>query len=62
MRFAGRRVENGICESMDEALKSCDEFDGKNNEFITKHLYHTDIIIESNEDMSIREPDGRALR
>ncbi|KAK3703910.1 hypothetical protein LTR37_014128 [Vermiconidia calcicola] len=44
-RVAGRRVDKGISETKEEALKSYDESDGMNDEFISKHRYHTDVII-----------------
>ncbi|KAK5174994.1 uncharacterized protein LTR77_000130 [Saxophila tyrrhenica] len=61
-RVASRRVQKGICRSMEEALKSYDEFDAKNAEFMDKNRYHTDIIIEANEEMAIREDDGKYLK
>ncbi|KAI0173234.1 P-loop containing nucleoside triphosphate hydrolase protein [Hypoxylon sp. FL1284] len=61
-RVAGRRTDKGICETREEALRQYDESDGLNNEFIAKNRYHTDIIIENNEEMSLREPDGKEIR
>ncbi|KAI1383718.1 P-loop containing nucleoside triphosphate hydrolase protein [Hypoxylon trugodes] len=57
-RVADRRTKKGICRTRDEALKQYDESDGLNNEFITKHRYQTDVIIENNEELSLWEPDG----
>ncbi|OTB03808.1 hypothetical protein M426DRAFT_12103 [Hypoxylon sp. CI-4A] len=61
-RVAGRRIKKGICKTKEEALKQYDESDGLNNDFIGKHRYHTDIIIENDEEMSLREPNGMELK
>ncbi|KAI8957173.1 P-loop containing nucleoside triphosphate hydrolase protein [Daldinia sp. FL1419] len=61
-RVASRRTDKGICKTREEALKQYDESDGLNNAFVAKHRYETDIIIENNEDMLLREPGGRELR
>ncbi|KAH9902107.1 P-loop containing nucleoside triphosphate hydrolase protein [Xylariomycetidae sp. FL2044] len=61
-RVADRRVGKGICETKEEALKQYDESDGLNNDYIGKHRVHTDVIIESNEEMGLHEPDGTELK
>ncbi|KAI7269917.1 hypothetical protein KC343_g8109 [Hortaea werneckii] len=61
-RVAGRRVDKGFSKDMREALESYDEFDGRNNDFIGRHRYQTDLIIESNEALGIREPDGEEIK
>ncbi|KAI7469281.1 hypothetical protein KC351_g13225 [Hortaea werneckii] len=61
-RVAGRRFDKGFSNDMNEALKSYDEFDGKNNDFIGSHRYQTDLTIESNEELGIREPDGKEIK
>ncbi|KAI6872238.1 hypothetical protein KC343_g6812 [Hortaea werneckii] len=61
-RVAGRRVDKGFSKDMREALESYDEFDGRNNDFIGRYRYQTDLIIESNEELGIREPDGEEIK
>lgn len=41
--------------------ESFDDFDGKNNNENGAHTYHTDLIVESNEDMGVRDPDGKEI-
>lgn len=58
-RVAERRLSKGKASSIEESLRSYDEGDAKNNDFIAKCRYHTDVIIESNEEVNVRWPDGR---
>ncbi|KAL1584897.1 hypothetical protein WHR41_06560 [Cladosporium halotolerans] len=58
-RVAERRLQKGKAGSMEESLKSYDEGDAKNNDFIAECRYETDLVIESNEELAIRWPDGR---
>lgn len=60
-RVAERRLSKGISKTKEEALKSYDESDGQNNDFIAKHRYHTDVIIESNEEMGLILEKGKEL-
>lgn len=57
-RVAERRMSKGKAGSMEESLWSYDEGDAKNNDFIAECRYATDLVIESNEEIAIRWPDG----
>ncbi|PPJ57145.1 hypothetical protein CBER1_08467 [Cercospora berteroae] len=58
-RVVGRRIDKGMHQDKEEAYKVYDESDGLNNDFIAKHRYHTDVIIEANEEFAIKEPNGK---
>ncbi|KAM0721390.1 hypothetical protein Q7P37_002314 [Cladosporium fusiforme] len=58
-RVAERRLSKGKARNMEESLKSFDEGDARNNDFIQECRYATDLVIEANEDVAVRWPDGR---
>ncbi|GIZ43552.1 hypothetical protein CKM354_000677400 [Cercospora kikuchii] len=59
MRSGSFMIDKGMHQDKEEAYKVYDESDGLNNDFIAKHRYHTDVIIEANEEFVIKEPDGK---
>jgi len=61
-RVAERRLSKGKASSMEESLKTYDESDSKNTQWIAEHIVDVDLTIVSNEECEIRWPDGRVER